>query len=160
MKKWVCIMALALVLSGCGAEETFETVGDEYLQQVAQEKKELVLDVAEDAVILESSAGVQYLCDGYTVCTEILESGNIGGTLRTVTGMDQGALTIVETASAGLDRYESAWTAAGEGGDVVGRVMVLDDGVWHYCISVSAPAEQAGQFQKIWQELFSSARVI
>jgi hypothetical protein len=160
MKKWVWIMALAFVLSGCGTEETLETVGDEYLQQVVQEKKELVLDVPKNAMILESSAGTEYICDGYSVATQVLESGDLSGTLQTVTGLASDALTVVETSAGGVDRYESVWTAAGEGGDTVCRVLILDDGAWHYCVSISAPAEQAGRLQQIWQGLFNSARIL
>jgi len=160
MKKCVFLILLCSLLWGCSAAETFETVGDDQVQQVTGAQKELVLTVGEDAVILQSGAGVEYLCDGYTVATEILESGDLSGTFRAVTGMSSDALTVIETSAGGIARYESVWTAAGEGGDTVCRMLILDDGAWHYCVSITAPADRAGELQETWQEIFASVGIV
>lgn len=160
MKKWWLVLALCILLYGCGTKETFETVDDADAQPVVQQKKEILLTVEEDAVILESDTGVMYLCDGYEVSAQIVSAGNLSGTLRDLTGFGAESMTVIETAASGMDRYEGVWTSAGEGGDMVGRVVVIDDGVWHYCVTISCPAEDAPALQQTWQKILSSVAIL
>lgn len=160
MRKWWLVTVLCLLLCGCGVKETFETVDDEMAKPVLQQKKEILLTVERDAVVLESEAGVLYVCDGYTMSKQILPSGNLNGTMQELTGFDAESLLVIETAVSGVDRYEGVWTAAGEGGDLVGRVVVMDDGLWHYCVTVSCAAEDAPALQQTWQKILSSITIL
>jgi VCBS repeat-containing protein len=63
----------------------------------------------------------------------------------------------MHTKQAETDRYESVWSAVGEGEDQVGRLVILDDGNYHYAVTVMAPAETAGELTKTWQKLLNSA---
>ena len=65
-------------------------------------------------------------------------------------------LTVVKTGTTGNLRYECVWTSAGEGGDAVGRAAVIDDGSYHYCLTVMATEEEAPQLRNTWQALFDS----
>ena len=160
MKKCCMILLCALLLCGCGAEETFETVSDEYAQSVMKEERSIQLTVEDGATVLKGTTGTMYLCDGYEVTEEVMSSGNLGGTLKTLTGYETDDLTVIETASSDMKRYECAWAAAGEGGDVVGRAVVMDDGVYHYCVTVLAAAEDAPSLLPVWNAILNSITLV
>lgn len=159
MKKCVLVLLAALLLCGCGAAETFETMGDDYVQQVVQQEKGVQLTVEPDALVLQGDTGTIYICDGYELTVEVYSAGDINGTLQTITGFGAGELTVIETAALDLSRYECVWSAVGEGGDVVGRAVVLDDGAYHYCLTVTASADDALALQAVWQAIVSSFMV-
>ena len=46
MKKWWIWICCACLLTGCGAAETFETVGDDILQPVMAPAGQIVLELA------------------------------------------------------------------------------------------------------------------
>lgn len=156
MKKCCLFLLCGVLLCGCGAQETFETVDDEYVQSVMQEQREVLLTVEDDAVVLQGDTGCVYLCDGYEVTVEILSAGNLSGTFQTLTGFGTDDLTVIETVGSGVARYECVWAAAGEGGDMVGRAVILDDGIYHYCVTVLADADDAPALQKTTEEIFDS----
>lgn len=158
MKKCCLILIAVLMLSGCGAQETLETVADEYVQSVAAEQRGILLTIPEEAgaQMLQSETGTLYLCDGYEVTVQIMCAGNLSGTFQSITGFGVDDLTVLETAAADAARYECVWAAAGESGDMVGRAVVLDDGVYHYCVTVMADAGDAYALQETWQAVFDS----
>ena len=158
MRKFGIIIVLALMMSGCSAAETFERVEDVYAGHEAAEVKTITFTVPEDAAsqVMESEHGRIYFCDGYEIMVQTLSSGDLNRTLQTLTGFARDNLTVMETASSDFDRYECVWTAAGEAGDQVGRVAILDDGKYHYCLSVMAVAQEAGSLQNSWNDLFTS----
>ena len=86
---------------------------------------------------------------------ETLSSGDINETLRQLTGFESDELTVMETAQMGLNRYECVWTAAGEGGDVVGCAAILDDGSYHYCVTVMGNAENGVKLQETYRQLLA-----
>lgn len=156
MKKCCLILFCALLLCGCHSAQTFETVADDDAQPVMQEARSIILTVDEDATVLQGDTGTIYLCDGYEVTVEILSAGNLSGTFESLTGFGVDDLTVIQTAASEAARYECVWSAAGEGGDVVGHAVVLDDGLHHYCVTAVAPSEDAAALQETWNELFRS----
>lgn len=162
MKKcWIIIAAL--LLSGCGAQETWETVADVYVQPVSADMQQLLVDVPQDAhaeAMQNDTGGKLYLCDGFTVSVQTLESGDLEKTLRTVTGYSREALTLIQTQQEDMKRYECVWTAAGEGETQVGRTCVLDDGNYHYAVTVMAGESQSGALAQTWQTIFDSVRLV
>ena len=160
MRKLPAMFALlCLLLTGCGAKETFETVDDLYVQPAAQPQF-LHLDMPEEAAVptLEhEQTGSIYLCDGYTMTVQVLPGDSLDSTLSRLTGFTTDRLTLMHTKQADTDRYECVWTAAGEGDDQVGRLVILDDGNFHYAVTVMAPAETAGELTQTWQKLLNSA---
>lgn len=163
MKKcWIIVVAL-LLLSGCGAQETLETISDLYLQPVMAEAWQVIVDVPKGAsveVMQSADGGKLYLCDGYTVTVQTMESGDLNKTLQDVTGYDKEDLTLMQTKQDGMKRYECIWTAAGESETQVGRARVLDDGNYHYVITVMAGESLAGELTQVWKELFNSFRLV
>lgn len=160
MKKCCLILVFALVLTGCAAAPTFETLGDVNAAPAIREEREVRVSVPEGAQALRGATGTIYLCEGYEVTVEVLSGGNLSGTFESLTGFGTDDLTVIETAAGEVSRYECVWSAAGEGGDTVGRAVVLDDGIYHYCVTVSANADDAPALQETWKEIFDSFRLV
>ena len=160
MKKMAAVILAALLLSGCSARETFETLGNVWEQEGQVSCKELLFDLPADAstAVFSESGGI-WFCDGYEITKETLSGGDIGRSVQQITGYSMDSLTCIETASGQVQRLECAWTAAGEDGDQVCRAVILDDGVYHYVLTVMAPAEEAGSVQEAWQAIFASVRL-
>ena len=156
MKKvWIPLM-LSLLLCGCGAEETYETLSDELVQPVMAQPKEISVRLPEEAVapVLESEAEQVYLCEDYEIVIETMASGDLSGTIRTISGYDREDLTVMETQWQDVTRYEFVWAAMGETGDRLGRAVILDDGEYHYCMSVLRDASEETQI--VWSDVFES----
>ena len=162
MKKFVVFLILAMLLTGCTAAETFETLGNVYPDTAMPVQRQVSLTVPEDASaqVIQSENGRLYLCDGYEITLQTLSGGDLNKTLRTLTGFGTDSLTVMETGLTENARYEFVWTAAGEGGDTVGRAVILDDGNYHYCVTVMGPADNASQLQDTWQSLLASFTLI
>ena len=157
MKKMVAILLIVLMLSGC-AVQTFEKVEDDNDITAMAEPATLLVDLPEDAAVpaMQGATGSLYFCDGYDIMVEIMASGNLNDTLQSLTGFGQDELEMIRTRRCGVDCYEGAWSAAGEAGDHVGRVLVLDDGKFHYCVTVLTLAEDAGSCAEDWKEILDS----
>lgn len=157
----ILLVMAALLLAGCAGEETFETISDVVEDPVFAEHRNIYVELPSDAAspAVESDAGRLYLCGDYEIQVQILEGGDLNATLRTLTGFERDALTVMQTQRDGEDCYEFVFTSAGETGDTVGRGMVIDDGSWHYCLMVQADAEAAAERQVFWEEMFQSFRL-
>lgn len=155
MKK-LYVLALLVFLTGCASEQTFETVEDWYYTPAISQGV-LSVSLPEDAAVqTHSESGSIYLCDGYSICLQTLEAGDLDATLRSISGFSSEQLQIIQTRQQELKRYDFVWAAAGEAGDTVCRAAILDDGYFHYTLSVSADAAQAEGLESCWQELFAS----
>lgn len=162
MKKLAFVAVLALVLCGCSEPETFETMSDEYYEPEAVQAQQTSLILADESVV--SIAGEEntdriYLCDDFCIMVETFAGGDMETTIRSVTGFSKDKLLVMERKTDTLDAYECVWAAAGEGGDQLGKMLLLDDGSHHYVLSVMADAEKAGDLAETWQLLFDSFRI-
>lgn len=156
---WMVLPLAALLLSGCGAQETFETVSDVAVQSVSTAARQVLLTLPEEAAVCvfeDAQTGSLYLCDGYSISLQTLQGGDLDRTLRAVTGYGREQLTLMQTAQPDAKRYECVWSAAGEGEDQVGRAVILDDGSYHYVLSAMAGESSAGDLTETWQEIFRS----
>lgn len=155
---WLVVLLLGLVLSGCAAEETFETIQDEIVQTAAAQPREITVRLPDNAVspVLESDSEQVYFCEDYQIVVETISGGDLEATVHSVSGCDQEKLTILETSQDGAKRYDFVWAAAGETGDLLGRAAILDDGSYHYCLSVLRPAEDTEKTQVVWSNVFDS----
>ena len=159
MKKLILIAGIFMLLTGCAAEPTFETLSDEYVQPVLAQTHQMSLELPVDAAVLtvqSDEGGTLYFCDGYTATVQVLDSGDLNETLLYTTGFEKEDLQLMQTQPDGNKRYDWVWTAAGEGEDQVCRGALLDDGVSHYVLTCMTGASQAQQVQPQWQELFTS----
>ena len=159
MKKVWLILVLALFMTGCSAEQTWETVNDAYVQSVSAPVQQVHFTLPENASVptLQSEeAGTLYMCDGYTVTLQALPAGDLDKTLLTVTGFSRKNLAVLQTTQGSCQKYACVWTAAGEAEEQIGRACILDDGSHHYVLTAMAPASSAGELRETWQQVFSS----
>lgn len=161
MKKLLVCFVIVL-LCGCSAQTVFETVEDVPVVQAAATARQLKLTLPEEAAIetMESPAGSLYICDGYTVSLQTLEGGDLDRSIRALTGLSGDALTVIKTRYADLSRYDTVWTSASESGDQTGRLAILDDGAYHYAVTVMADARDAGGLTGQWNELLGSIELV
>ena len=159
MKRWGCICLLVILLSGCKAEETLETVSDEWIVPVMAQPREISVRMPEDLVlpVLEQEGRQLYMGPNYEIMLETMAAGDLQATIRNLSGYEQEQLTILETDQGEWNRYEFVWTAAGEQGHRLGRAVILDDGDYHYCMSVLRDAEES---LIVWQDVFQSFSLI
>ncbi len=161
MKKTaVLILVLAaLLLSGCGsgAEQTMETIADEWEIPVMAAPRQTSLELPGEALAcaMESDSGRMYYGDCYEVMVTTRPAGDLNATLEDITGFSREDLTVMQTQSGTPERWEFAWVSAGENGERLGRGVILDDGDYHYCLSVLQDAD-VQDCQVVWSEVFRS----
>ncbi len=162
MKKCCILLLIVLLMSGCSGEQTFERVYDDLLlpamAPVAQLQVELPTSAAQP-VLTNDTGEKLYFCDGYTLAVQTLEAGDLNKSLKSLCGYGQEELTVLETWSETHSRYDWAFTCAGEGGTQVGRGAILDDGNYHYCVTVLAQESGSGALQDTWNDLFASLSI-
>ncbi len=162
MKKFLLLVLVLLMLTGCGAQTVFETVDDLPVSGTTAEAKELLLSLPKEAAspVMQGDDGAcLYDCGAYTLTTQVLPAGDLNGTLEKITGFTGENLSHMKTRQQNLDRYDCVWTCAGEGSDLVGRGVVLDDGAYHYAVTVMTDAQQAGELLSQWNTLLSSVKL-
>ena len=160
MKRILCYAVLACLLAGCGQEPVMETVADELVFSQA-EPKQIQVHLPEETVlpVMETEDGSLYLCRDFEVSVQTLPGGDLERTVRSLTGFSAADVTIMETASDGLTRYDLAWSCAGELGPQVGRASILSDAGWHYCLTAMTAEENAQSYWEIFNGMFESFAV-
>lgn len=151
------VAAVCLMLTGCGSVPTAETISDDIPVAAVEAPRQIQVELPDNAVapVLESDGQQLYFSEEYQIAVETLSGGDLSATVRTLSGCDREKLTLVETRQEDVTRYDFVWAAAGEEGDLLGRAAILDDGTYHYCLSVLRPATGEDS-QVIWQNVFSS----
>ena len=155
MKRWLWMIVLAVLLCGCKAEETLETVSDEWMVPAMAQPREISVRLPENTVlpVMEQDGRRLYMGQDYEIIQETLASGDLKDTVRTISGFEKDQLTVLETCQADADRYDFVWTTTGEQGVRLGRAVILDDGNYHYCMTVLRDAEES---IVVWQDVFAS----
>ena len=156
MRKLLVITMVALLLAGCGTTEVFERVEDSPNVPAMAQEKQVVLTLPDDAAapVVNADGGRLFLCDGYDLTVQTLPGGDISRTVTALCGFNPEQVRMVQTQRQGNKCYEWVWSAAGEGGDQVGRAMVISDGTYHYCVCVMADAVTAGVLDGQWSAIF------
>ena len=162
MKKCWIFLILPLLLCGCAAEETYETIADDIVQSVMAQPKEITVSLPDNAVapVLESDSEQVYFCEDYEIVIETLSAGDLDATIQSVSGYSKENLTVMETEQDGVKRYDFVWASAGENGDMLGRAVILDDGSYHYCMSVLRDAATPETSQITWSTVFNSFALV
>ena len=147
MKKCCLLLMIMLLLTGCKENLDYETMSDVYQQTAVM--REIILTLPESAAMPVSTgaAGALYICDGYSVSVQTMSGGDLNRTLQATTGYTAEQLQLLQQKQGGLTRYDCAWSCAGEGGELVCRGVILDDGYYHYVLTVLMDAEKAGSLQ-------------
>ena len=162
MKKVLAICLLMVLLTGCGAKETFETVDDMIPAEVAVSPQQFCVNLPDEAATptFQDDSGEIYVCGDYTISKQILTSGDLERTVKTLTGKQTEELDIIQTVQDGCDRYDFVWTAAGEEGLQLGRACIIDDGSYHYTLSTLTREEAAGELRQTLQDMFDSCALL
>lgn len=160
MKTYCLLLILSLFLCGCKAEETFETVSDEIVSPVMSQPRQIAVRLPDDAVspVLESEARQIYMSEEYEITIETLSSGDLNATVQSLTGYEIEQLTVMETGNEDVKRYDFVWVSTGDLGECLGQAVILDDGEYHYCMSVLRDAGKRTQI--VWSDVFSSFTLI
>ena len=158
MRNCVLVFLLALLLTGCGAEETFETIADELVQPAMAQPMEILVELPGETAMpaMESDNGRSYLAGDYEIHIQTLEAGDLNRTIKALSGFEKDSLTVMQTEQEGMDRYEFVWCCTGEDGDRLGRAVILDDGSYHYTMTVLRDASTTENTQIVWNDVFSS----
>ena len=159
MKKcWILAVLALSLLCGCAAEETFETVADNLAQADPLPPGRIAVDLPDNAVApaLKSDSEQVYLCEDYQLILETMPAGDLNDTIEKICGYGKNDLTVLKTQRDGVTRYEFVWASAGEEGDGLGRAVILDDGNYHYCMSVLRDASTTETSQISWRDVFGS----
>lgn len=155
-------MVLVMLFSGCAAEGTFETLADPVVQTEAAVPRQISVELPDDAVapVLENAGEQIYLCQDYEIIIETLAGGDVENTIQSICGYERDDLTVLETQFQQITRYDFVWASAGETGDRLGRAVILDDGSYHYCMSVLRDADTTETSQIVWSNVFNSFDLI
>ena len=162
MKKLICILVLVLLLTGCSGQKALETVTDTMDTPAMAKMQQIELTLPKGAAVStmeNSDGGKLYLCDGYCIAVQTLPGGSLDQTLQTVTGFTREQITLMERQAQQVKRYDCVWASAGEGEDQVARGTILDDGVYHYAVTVMAPFSTAGDLSQTWQDILASVHL-
>lgn len=162
MKKMIAIGLLALLFQGCAAQEVFETVDDEYVSVMLPAAARISLHLPDEqaqAVLETEDQQILYLYEEFCVSVQTVSAGSVGRTLKEATGFDPEELTVMQTMTDGCQRYQCVWSSAGEDGEQVGRACVLDDGNYHYVVTVMGGEDTAGEMTEVWQDILDSFHI-
>lgn len=162
MRKSLLWMLPALLLvSGCAGQEVFEQVEDDYAV-LAPAPESILVELPPEAAVTAMGSDRDhaiYFCDGYTLTVQTLAGGDMGRSIEELTGFSPEQITLLQTGDGSVRRYTGTWTCAGEAGDQVGRFVLLDDGDYHYAVTVMAPAECIGELQLAWDSVLRSVNL-
>ena len=161
LKKWL-LLVFALLLTGCGTSQTFETVSDEIVQSVMAQPREISVRLPDNAIapVLESDTEQVYLSEEYEILLQTLSAGDLDATIRTLSGYGRDQVTVIQTKQEDVVRSEFVWVSAGEQGSRLGRAVILDDGHHHYCLSVLRDAQEQKMSQVVWSDVFASFQLV
>ena len=137
-------------------------MADNYVQSEVPAMGEiaLYLPIGADVVTVEHEEnGKLWLCDDYCVCLQTVDSGDLEETLKTLTGQRKDDLALVCVESGEQKRYECVWVSAGEVGDQINRAVIVDDGNYHYVLTLQAEAQNAGSLNAQWKNITSTFAV-
>ena len=159
MRKILIIVLCCCLLPGCAGPKSYETMTDLYYAPTTPPPGEISVWLPEGGALStmeDGENGKLYICDGYTVSVQTTESGDLDATLSKATGYRKEKLKGIGWKQGGLNRYECAWASIGESGDQVGRTVVLDDGDYHYVVTVLGQADLAGAMAETWATITES----
>jgi len=159
MKKWMVsvILVSTIMFSGCSAEN-FEPMLDVYGPGVQPQPAKIQVKLPENAAlsVMMGDTGTLYYGENYEVCVETYPSGNINSTLNKITGRSADELTVLEVPVEQGNSYRCGWSVTDDEGERIGQCIVIDDGNYHYCLTVLVDAECAGQLRPMIDMVLNS----
>lgn len=162
MKRYLWVFMIAMLLSGCRAEPTFETVADELAVPAMVQPRQVYVALPGEAALpaMENDSSRLYLGSDYEILLQTVEGGDLPQTIRQISGFEEQDLTILTTETDGIRRMEFVWVSEGERGEALGRCVILDDGSYHYCLSLLRDADASSDVQTNWNRVFDSFTLV
>lgn len=165
MKKTLLFLTLIFILSlsGCAVNGSAaaECVADVPVTTVppahiilADLPQELALTASAD----EGKHAV-FCCDDYEVTEEIFAAVSLDDAFVRLTGRSSDTLLPIRTADFPHERYEYAWTAAGEGETAVCCGTLLFDGDYYYALTVRCSAENMVEYREAFSALLAGVEL-
>ena len=164
--KWrtgILMAALALLLSGCAAQYTWETVDDTVpaSAEASAPACRLTLAAAED--VLEpvfsddGRTAVYEQKDGdYEITAQTMRAADRNDIVQRLSGFAPEQIEVVQTQRFGMPEYQFAWYASGEEGGRLCRADVLCDGDWCYAVTFSVKEECGSACDAAAERVFAS----
>lgn len=162
MRMLAVLFAVVLLLSGCTVRQGYETMSDSFSEPEKSMAGEvsLLLPVGAEVVTAEHELnGKLWLCEEYWVCLRTSDAGDIEKTVLEMTGYNTEQLPVICVDSDGQKRYEFVWCSVGETGEQMNRGVIIDDGAYHYALTLHAEAESAGDLIDQWQNITATFAV-
>ena len=146
--KWrpeILLTVPLLLLSGCAAQYTWETVEDTIpaAAEFGSPAYRLTPGTAEDVLAPVFSedgfTAVYEQKDGdYEITTQTMRAMDTDDIVRRLSGFAPEQIEVLRTQRFGMPEYQFAWYASGEEGGRLCRADVLCDGDWCYAVTFSA----------------------
>ena len=157
MKKLWLLLIVMVLLPGCG-QTTYEgreaPCGSQSVEAVPGVISICATDDMSMPVMSTQEGNRFYIADHYEVSLQTMAGGDIDETLKSCTGFDRSRLMVIQTQKDGLARYDCAWTSVGEEGQHVGRTTILDDGNFHYVLTITG--QEGEELAAAWKQLSDS----
>ena len=160
MKKVCVFLLVVMLLTGCG-QQNYEVrqapCGSEAETSVPGVISICKADELAAPVMSTYDGDCLYIADTYEVYLQTLPGGDLNETMKQCTGFDREKLTVLQTQKDGLTRYDCVWSSAGEGTQCIGRTTILDDGSYHYVLTITG--QNGEEVADVWQQLSESFTV-
>lgn len=126
MRKWMWLVLLPVLLCGCGAQETYETVNDVWLESELPAARSILVELPGESALpaMEHDGGRAYVSNDYEVYIQTMPGGDLSATVEAMSGFAPEKLTVLSTSQEDVARHEFVWATAGEGGDLLGRGVI------------------------------------
>ncbi len=166
MKKLLLFSLCALLLAGCAAEPTWETV-DDTLESVAQtsaigeEPFQIIFSVPMDAVLETFSQTdtrtVYTQADGdYEIEALVLPTSDIDEVIAELTGFSPDVVETIQTKRFEMPEYRFVWYSESDEGGYLRRADVLTDTEYSYALIFSAREETGTTYHACMNEVLDS----
>lgn len=165
MRRRLWIGLLLMLLMGCGARQpvVYETVSDVFpVCAVEDAPYDIAVELPPDARELTKSAEgcLAEAADGaYTICTRVLVTDGLDAAVYALSGYSQPQLRL-DSAEAGREACQFAWSCAGEQGQMVCRAKVLREGDYCYALCFSLKEGLGGEYNECINAVFSSFELL
>lgn len=165
MKKGIIWIMAALLLSGCAGdtEPVYETIGNVWENEepvsAPASIEFAVPDGAEMEAVSTDSEVKIYRIGDWELWTQALDGGDLRATFEQLTGMDWDALTVVNHPVGEKNVYETAWTAMDEEDTYIIRAAVIEEGDYHYCLSLMALEDNSRTVGQFFTEILENVNL-
>lgn len=159
--KLACLLCVLLVLTGCSAIPTWETVEDMVPSVPASAWQEeayvIQAGLPAGAALTAESVGCKiYEAGDMEIETTTFLSSDLNSAVKRLSGYEADRVSILQTSRFGMPEYRFAWySQTAEGGRLYQTDLVMDDAVC-YAVVCSMPEDAGGSFTEEVRPVFAA----